>query len=157
MMKKLGVFVAILIALWVVFGTPRIPNIGVGAGAGSTATSAPSGGADAKGADPKLGDVPHPYGFRSQERLNEHFQKHGREFRATSPEAYQALAEKLRDAPAGADVLEVVRPIDGVISRFDRVSGAFLAVDPDGTIRTFFKPNDGEEYFRRQAKRRPSP
>jgi pyocin large subunit-like protein len=52
-------------------------------------------------------------------------------------------------------VLEIRRPSDGVVSRFDRRSGAFLAFDSDGTIRTFFRPNDGESYFRRQARRAP--
>ena len=28
------------------------------------------------------------------------------------------------------------------------------ASDDDGIIRTYFKPNDGERYFRRQARRR---
>ncbi len=90
------------------------------------------------------------------ERLAEHFEKHGVEFPGASQADYLALAQKLRDAPVGGDVLETVRPADGVISRFDRATGAFLAVDADGTIRTFFKPNDGESYFRRQANRRPS-
>ena len=49
-------------------------------------------------------------------------------------------------------MLELRRP-DGSVSRFDRASGAFLAFDADGTIRTFFKPNDGERYFERQAGR----
>ena len=42
-----------------------------------------------------------------------------------------------------------------VITRFDKSSGAFIAFDADGTIRTFFKPNVGEEYFRRQSERDP--
>jgi len=42
---------------------------------------------------------------------------------------------------------------DGVITRFDRKTGAFLAFNPDLIIRTYFKPNDGERYFRRQSKR----
>jgi pyocin large subunit-like protein len=75
---------------------------------------------------------------------------------ASTPEAYVARAQALRDAIVGGDVLEIVRPVDGVISRFDRRTGAFGAYDPDGTIRTFFKPEDGEAYFRRQARRRPS-
>lgn len=94
-------------------------------------------------------------GFRSTARLVEHFEKHGGEFGADSPAQYLRLAQQLRDAPAGGDILEVVRPSDRVVSRFDRGSGAFLAADPDGTIRTFFKPNDGEAYFRRQARRSP--
>lgn len=94
-------------------------------------------------------------GFRTPSHLADHFEKHGAEFRAANAAAYLALAQTLRDAPAGGDILEIVRPTDGVISRFDRRSGAFLAVDRDGTIRTFFKPNDGEAYFRRQANRLP--
>jgi pyocin large subunit-like protein len=91
-------------------------------------------------------------GFASAERMREHFAKHGREFGASSAEEYVRLAQVLRDRPAGGDVLEAVRA-DGVATRFDRASGAFLAFDADGTLRTFFRPNDGEAYFRRQLSR----
>ena len=40
-----------------------------------------------------------------------------------------------------------------VLARYDRETGAFIAFNPDGVIRTFFRPNDGERYFRRQAER----
>ena len=93
-------------------------------------------------------------GFASRQRLVEHFEKHGEEFPGLGMAAYLAAAQRLRDAPTGGDVLEVRRR-DGVVTRFDRGSGAFLAVNRDGTIRTFFRPNDGEAYFRRQAIRRP--
>ena len=56
-------------------------------------------------------------------------------------------AQSLRDRPAGGEVLEAVRR-DGVITRFDRRRGDFLAFDRDRTIRTFFRPNDGEAYLR---------
>ena len=92
-------------------------------------------------------------GFRTTRALTEHFAKHGAEFRAASPMEYLALAQALRDRPAGGDVLEIVRG-DGVITRFDRGSGAFIAFERDGVIRTFFVPNDGERYFQRQAARR---
>jgi hypothetical protein len=92
-------------------------------------------------------------GFRTTHALTEHFAKHGAEFRAASPMEYLALAQALRDRPAGGDVLEIVRG-DGVITRFDRGSGAFIAFERDGVIRTFFVPNDGERYFQRQAARR---
>ncbi len=94
-------------------------------------------------------------GFRTRRNLEEHFSKHGAEFAGTSMEQYLQLAQALRDAPAGGDIEEIVRPGDGVVSRFDRKSGAFMAFDRDGTIRTFFHPNDGESYFRRQANRSP--
>lgn len=91
-------------------------------------------------------------GFRTPRHLADHFARHGAEFGAATPQAYLALAQALRDRPAGGEVLELVRA-DGVITRFDRASGAFLAFEEDGVIRTFFVPNDGERYFRRQAAR----
>lgn len=91
-------------------------------------------------------------GFASRKKLQEHFEKHGREFGASNEGEYLELAQTLRDRPAGGDVLETTRR-DGVITRFDRRSGAFLAFNDDRTIRTFFKPNDGENYFHRQGKR----
>jgi len=91
-------------------------------------------------------------GFSSHNRLEEHFHKHGDEFGKVDEATYLALAQTLRDAPVGGDILESKRS-DGVTTRFDRSTGAFIAFNRDGTIRTFFKPNDGETYFRRQLNR----
>lgn len=91
-------------------------------------------------------------GFRSRRQFEEHFAKHGREFGNVTAEQYLHLAQELRDAPSGGPILQIVKP-DGIVTRFDRRSGAFGAYNPDRTIRTFFKPNDGERYFRRQAAR----
>ena len=89
-------------------------------------------------------------GFRSRNQFNEHFTKHGAEFGQITKQEYLRQAQTLRDEPAGGNVLEIRRP-DGTVSRYDRASGAFMAFNADGTIRTFFKPNNGEAYFRRQA------
>ena len=91
-------------------------------------------------------------GFRSSDRLNEHYQKHGHEFGGISKADYLEQAQVLRDRPAGGDILEIRRP-DGVVTRFDRAAGSFIAFEADLTIRTYFRPNDGERYFRRQAAR----
>ena len=91
-------------------------------------------------------------GFASRERWLEHYDKHGAEFGGISKEEYLRRAQALRDAAPGGSILEVVRQ-DRVITRFDRASGAFIAVNPDGIIRTFFRPNDGERYFHRQLER----
>ncbi len=91
-------------------------------------------------------------GFRSHRQFEEHFAKHGSEFGNVTPQRYLQMAQDLRDAPSGGPILQVVKP-SGIITRFDRRSGAFGAYNPDRTIRTFFKPNDGERYFRRQAAR----
>ena len=91
-------------------------------------------------------------GIGSQRSLEEHFQKHGGEFQARTAQEYLAHAQALRDAALSASVLELVRD-DGVITRFDRKSGTFVAFDANGRIRTCFRPENGEDYFRRQAKR----
>jgi pyocin large subunit-like protein len=92
-------------------------------------------------------------GFRTRRQFDEHYAKHGREFGNISQQEYLARAQALRDAPAGGPILQAVAP-DGVVSRFDRRSGAFGAFNPDRTIRTFFIPNAGERYFHRQALKR---
>ena len=91
-------------------------------------------------------------GFANRDRFEEHFEKHGAEFGSISKPEYLRRAQALRDAAVGGSILEVVKR-DGVITRFDRASGAFTAFNPNGIIRTFFRPNDGERYFRRQAER----
>ena len=92
--------------------------------------------------------------FTTHAHLVEHFEKHGAEFPGLTIDTYLQAAQTLRDAPAGGDILELRRD-DGVVTRYDKHSGAFLAANRDGTIRTFFRPNDGEAYFRRQATRSP--
>jgi pyocin large subunit-like protein len=92
-------------------------------------------------------------GFRSLAQFEEHYAKHGAEFGSISKAEYLHRAQALRDAPVGGDILEARRP-SGEFSRFDKSHGYFGAYNPDGTIRTFFIPNDGERYFHRQARRR---
>ncbi|TAJ40246.1 MAG: hypothetical protein EPO55_09595 [Reyranella sp.] len=91
-------------------------------------------------------------GFADARRLDEHFEKHGGEFGRITRQDYLRQAQLLRDAKVGGPILETVRR-DRVTTRFDRQTGAFIAFNPNGVIRTFFKPNDGERYFRRQAER----
>ncbi len=91
-------------------------------------------------------------GFADRRRLDEHFEKHGAEFGRITKQDYLRQAQLLRDAKIGGPVLEAVRR-DGVITRYDQQTGAFIAFNSNGVIRTFFKPNDGERYWRRQAER----
>ena len=90
-------------------------------------------------------------GFRSRRQFDEHFQKHGSEFGKITQAEYLRLAQELRDAPVGGPILEARR--GGVITKFDRRRKYFGAYNADGTIRTFFIPNQGESYFQRQAER----
>jgi type II secretory pathway pseudopilin PulG len=110
-------------------------------GSGKTKTAAKS-----NRSDPRLRAI----GFRSRTKLEQHYQKHGQEFGNISLDEYLAMAQDLRDAPLSDRVIEA-NQVGGTISRFDRKTGAFTAFDRDLTIRTFFKPNGGEDYFRRAA------
>lgn len=89
-------------------------------------------------------------GFVTRERYVDHFRKHGAEFGNISMEEYLHQAQALRDKPAGGDILEDVRT-DGVVTRYERSTRTFLAFNADRTIRTYFRPNDGEAYFHRQT------
>ena len=121
--------------------------------AGALLAGCGGGNGDSGGASTAVVAITRPeIGFRSAERLDEHYRKHGRDFGPVSRDEYLRLAQTLRDRPAGGAVLQAVRR-DRVITRFDRMSGGFIAFDPDGVIRTFFAPNDGERYFQRQARR----
>jgi hypothetical protein len=87
-------------------------------------------------------------GFHSRRQLDEHFARHGADFAPMTVQEYVRAAQALRDAPVGG-AIEEIRRADGTTSRYDRATGAFIAFNADGTIRTFFKPNNGEAYFRR--------
>src|SRR5215469_12211707 len=91
-------------------------------------------------------------GFRSRKLFDEHYQKHGREFGNVTQAEYLRLAQQLRDTPKSGPIQEIDKP-GGIVTKFDRRSKAFGAYNRDGTIRTFFIPNDGERYFIRQGNR----
>lgn len=141
--------VCLVAGTWLLCGPRKSPGPG-------PVSAAPAGGAvSVPTAPPVPPRAPSAVGFRNRQRLDEHFDKHGVEFNAPNAAAYLSLAQALRAAPPSATVRELRRPTDGVIAKFDRSTGAFLAFDADSIIRTFFKPNDGEAYFERQARRRP--
>jgi hypothetical protein len=138
----LAVAFSVAVGVWFVRSPPGAPHSAEmpGAGAGS-ATPAPQ---------TRIG---HPaIGFQDRSRLAEHYLKHGAEFGDITEAEYLHRAQALRDRPATREIREAVRR-DGAITRFDRRAGEFLAFEQDLTIRTFFRPNDGEAYFDRQLKR----
>jgi pyocin large subunit-like protein len=90
-------------------------------------------------------------GFRTQHLLEEHFTKHGHEFGQITRDQYLHMAQQLRDSKPGKNVLEARRS-DGGGAKFDKRFGWFVAYDADGTLRTFFVPNEGIRYFERQGR-----
>lgn len=145
LLKRVGAAALVLLVLW-------LHSLLVQRSASRAGAAGPPDGGAVATAPAGRPDV----GFRDQDRLAEHYRKHGAEFGEITEAEYLRRAQALRDRPAGGTVLEFRRG-DGVVTRFDRESGDFLAFDPDLVIRTYFRPNDGEAYFRRQTKRLTSP
>jgi hypothetical protein len=118
----------------------------------SVATASPSTSATVIASEERSPSVRHPdIGFASRSRLESHWRKHGNEFGKPSLQEYLRMAQELRDAPLSDQVIEE-RQRRGNLARFDRRNGAFLAYDEDLTIRTYFRPDDGEDYFWRAIK-----
>jgi pyocin large subunit-like protein len=90
-------------------------------------------------------------GFRTPLLLENHFARYGSQFGPINVQQYLRLAQRLRDANPGKNILMSRRP-DGGGSKFDAKRGWFVAFDGDGTLRTFFIPKDGVRYFDRQQK-----
>lgn len=95
-------------------------------------------------------------GFRTTVLLENHFTRYGSQFGPISVQQYLRLAQNLRDANPGKNILVSRRP-DGGGSKFDVKRGWFVAYDGDGTLRTFFIPKDGVRFFERQQKTAPPP
>ena len=87
------------------------------------------------------------YEFRNAEYLQEHYDKHGAEFGYTSPEEYLEGANKVICAE---DVLYKTEAEDGDGVYYLERTNEFVIISTDGYIRTYFKPEDGIEYYNRQ-------
>ena len=90
-------------------------------------------------------------GFRTPHLLQDHFAKFGKQFGSITIDQYLHLAQQLRDANPGKNIL-ISKRADGGGSKFDVKRGWFVAYDGDGTLRTFFIPKDGLRYFEAQEK-----
>ena len=87
------------------------------------------------------------YTFRSDELLQQHFDKHGKEFDYFSAEEYVAGANKVI---ASKDALRKTEAEDGDFIYYLEATNEIVFVSSDGYIRTYFKPRDGIEYYKRQ-------
>ena len=90
-------------------------------------------------------------GFGTQHLLEDHFARYGSQFGQIGIQQYLHMAQQLRDAMPGKNIL-ISKRLDGGGSKFEVKKGWFVAYDRDGTLRTFFIPKDGVRYFNRQQK-----
>jgi hypothetical protein len=83
------------------------------------------------------------------ETLIDHYRRHGADFEAKSAREYARMAH---DFYVKAQEEKFPKKIasDGTIRIYDRKTNTFGAYNPDGTTKTFFKPKNGEKYWKRQ-------
>lgn len=87
------------------------------------------------------------YSFSSEEALEQHFYKHGSEFGYSTKEEYLQGAINVIENP---DSLKKTEMEDGDIVYYLKSTNEIVFVSPSGTIRTYFRPDDGIDYFNRQ-------
>ncbi|MBX3322116.1 MAG: hypothetical protein KF757_03915 [Phycisphaeraceae bacterium] len=83
-------------------------------------------------------------------KLESHFAKHKSEWSSMSIKKYDRKAHSLMNAEIGGDILGHTRS-NGDILRYNRKTNEFGVMAEDGTIRTFFRPQDGMNYWDRQC------
>lgn len=83
--------------------------------------------------------------FRNEERLQEHYEKHGIDMGFSSAEVYLAGANKVLSNP---DCLHKTESKDGDDAYYLEDTGEFVVVSKKGYIRTYFLAS--KDYFERQ-------
>lgn len=91
------------------------------------------------------------YHFRTQKQLDQHFEKHGGEFKddfgyKTAEEYEKGASDVINDPSA----LYKTESEDGDGVYYLEATNEFVILSTDGYIRTYFRPNGGKKYFDRQ-------
>lgn len=91
------------------------------------------------------------YYFRTENQLEQHFQKHGYEFEGDfdyeTAEDYEIGASDVINNP---DALYKTEADDGDGVYYLEGTNEFVVLSKDGYIRTYFRPSAGIDYFNRQ-------
>ena len=87
------------------------------------------------------------YTFRNEDRLDDHYEKHGKEMGFKDAESYEEAASEVVNNP---DALHKTEKEDGDDVYYLKDTNEFVVVSGDGYIRTYFNPNDGINYYNRQ-------
>lgn len=88
--------------------------------------------------------------------LQDHFDRHGRDFASKSPDDYAAQAWRFLQRARTESLPMKMDPTDGTLRIFDPKTRAFAAYNDEGRTKTFFKP-DSPTYWQRQPGRSVKP
>lgn len=87
------------------------------------------------------------YRFRNADRLNEHFEKHGKEMGFADAQEYEKAASDVINNPESLTKTEAE---DGDFVYYLEKTNEFVILSKDGYIRTYFLPDAGKNYYDRQ-------
>ena len=88
------------------------------------------------------------YSFHTSELYESHFLKHGAEFGNITKEQYLQMANDLINSKSKSVLTKHEDDSDKLF--YDVNKNEFLVLSTDGYIRTFFKPDDGLDYYNKQ-------
>jgi pyocin large subunit-like protein len=84
--------------------------------------------------------------------LQDHFDRHGRDFSSKSPDDYAAQAWLFLQRARAENLPMKLDETDGTLRVFDPATRVFAAYNGAGRTKTFFKP-DNPTYWQRQPGR----
>ena len=87
------------------------------------------------------------YRFRNSDRLNEHYEKHGKDMGFKSAKDYEKAASDVINNP---DALTKREKEDNDYVFYVEATNEFVVLSEDGYIRTYFYPDAGKAYYDRQ-------
>ncbi len=87
------------------------------------------------------------YHFKNKSRLNDHYEKHGKEMGFDSAKEYEQAASDVVNNP---DALHKTEKEDGDDVYYVEATNEFVVVSKQGFLRTYFLPDKGIDYFNRQ-------
>ena len=87
------------------------------------------------------------YHFKNKSRLNDHYEKHGKEMGFGSAKEYEQAASDVVNNP---DALHKKEKEDGDDVYYVEATNEFVVVSTQGYLRTYFLPDKGIDYYNRQ-------
>ena len=88
----------------------------------------------------------------NQSTLTDHFQRHGEQTGCPTKESYNANAVKFANTVDRKNNVSFVAH-NGTTYKFNKVDGTFAIITKHGIVITYFKPQDGYDYYNAQAER----
>lgn len=101
---------------------------------------------DERAAKEQLYESNHPW--KSKAILNNHFQKHKDHYPGITVEQYKKETMDFAKLRESDDIL-ITHRTDGSWVKYRVSTNDFMIIGKDGTIRSFFKPTEGIEYYER--------